>query len=423
MKCGQARELYTAYRAGELGEELQAAVAAHLRECPACAAEFAALDAVVAAVRDLPPATPPPGLRQKVREAVVQTRQDGVMPVEFAAASRPSHVNLYTQQDDVMPVEFAAKAKRKRTFSLSALAAAAVFCIVAAATLTLAVRHGGAPERMFAQRPSVAVEAPALGPAPGTPKAAGAAKTPRRLVTESNKRPTTAPSGAKLPRRTTLPAKHTETKAEPKPLAIPSSGEAVVAAVPKQPGGASREKILATERGEPVAPALPAVPGSAPAAAPPPPPQGALEGETAGAAAVEKAWPSPSVPHGEKRMAVGGATAGPKGPAAPPTDRAEEPAYAELAVEAPKYRGTAKRITVAFSGEPLAAAIRKIGELGDLKITVSADVNGRKVYRKFVNVPADKALREVAAAAGCKVSVAGGTYVVSPSAVPTGTPP
>ncbi len=403
MKCGKAKELYTAYRAGELTEELRAEVAAHLRECQACAAEFAALDTVVAAVRGLPPAVPPPELQRQVRKAIAQT-----------------------QKSEVVEVDFVAKAKRKRTFTLSALAAAAVFCIIAVATIKLVSWRTGAPESMIAQYvpaapPPVRAPAPA---APRTSKAAGAEEALRPLAAESMERPPSAPSGPTPPQRTTLTpsVKHKERVTRPAPLALPPSGEAVVVVPPKQPQprGVSHEETLAAEKAAAVVPAPAAVSAGAPAAAPPPSPQGALDSETTGAGAGAKVWTSPSVPPGEKRMAVGGATGGPKGPA-PPTDRTEESAYAELAVEAPKPISTVKRITVTFNGEPLDAAIRKIGKLGGLKVTVSADVKGRKVYRKFVNVPADKALREVAASAGCKVSVADGTYVVT-AATATGTP-
>ncbi len=309
MKCGKAKELYTAYRAGELTEELRAEVAAHLRECQACAAEFAALDTVVAAVRGLPPAVPPPELQRQVRKAIAQT-----------------------QKSEVVEVDFVAKAKRKRTFTLSALAAAAVFCIIAVATIKLVSWRTGAPESMIAQYVPAApppVRAPAPAPAaPRTSKAAGAEEALRPLAAESMERPPSAPLIMSTPpQRTTLPPsiKHKERVTRPAPLALPSSGEAVVVVPPKQPQprGVSHEETLAAEKAAAVVPAPAAVSAGAPAAAPPPSPQGALDSETTGAGAGAKVWTSPSVPPGEKRMAVGGATGGPKGPA-PPTDRTEE---------------------------------------------------------------------------------------------------
>jgi hypothetical protein len=90
MNCGLVEELYTAYREGELEPQEAREFAAHLRECPRCAAEVEALDAVVTAMRDLRPVVPPPGLRERVLDAVAAARGGEVVEADFARRAEPT---------------------------------------------------------------------------------------------------------------------------------------------------------------------------------------------------------------------------------------------------------------------------------------------------------------------------------------------
>lgn len=75
-----------------------------------------------------------------------------------------------------------------------------------------------------------------------------------------------------------------------------------------------------------------------------------------------------------------------------------------------------KKITVEFTGTPLRSALLTIGRSGELKVSLGAGLKDRKIYRKFINVPADKALRDVASVGLCVVTVRAGTYLVTPKA-------
>jgi len=63
-------EHLTAYVDGELSDIEQASVAEHLQRCEACAAEHALLASSLAALGELPPVEPSPGLRRQVLAAV-----------------------------------------------------------------------------------------------------------------------------------------------------------------------------------------------------------------------------------------------------------------------------------------------------------------------------------------------------------------
>ncbi len=66
MKCNEVQEHLSAWLDGEVSEELSAALATHLDECPACQAELAALERLDAALAELE-ALAPAGLAAAVR--------------------------------------------------------------------------------------------------------------------------------------------------------------------------------------------------------------------------------------------------------------------------------------------------------------------------------------------------------------------
>lgn len=68
MKCSQCTEMLSAYLDDELGRAEQQAVAAHLRDCPDCAAALARMRAAVQALADLPQVEPPPDFMVRLNE-------------------------------------------------------------------------------------------------------------------------------------------------------------------------------------------------------------------------------------------------------------------------------------------------------------------------------------------------------------------
>lgn len=67
MQCQEIQDLLSAYLDGMLDPSLKDSTDRHLRECPACRAEFDDLKMVVGLVRDLPLVEPPGGFRQSLR--------------------------------------------------------------------------------------------------------------------------------------------------------------------------------------------------------------------------------------------------------------------------------------------------------------------------------------------------------------------
>ncbi len=89
-QCGKIREWLDAYISRELPPESVQQVAAHLRECPACAAEYDELVRLRSRLRDAVRATPvPPRLETRVRSTFAGERarpRTGVWAVVAAAA-------------------------------------------------------------------------------------------------------------------------------------------------------------------------------------------------------------------------------------------------------------------------------------------------------------------------------------------------
>lgn len=74
MNCDQLRELYTAFRDGELDAQLRSEVEDHLAECPACAQLYTELDALRESIADAPSLAVPAGLSERVIAQVKQAR-------------------------------------------------------------------------------------------------------------------------------------------------------------------------------------------------------------------------------------------------------------------------------------------------------------------------------------------------------------
>src|SRR5437016_873400 len=70
MRCDRVQWLLSAHKDGELSPRLSARVAGHLEGCPACAAEWRALERLVTVLRALPEEAPPAYLRASIGAAL-----------------------------------------------------------------------------------------------------------------------------------------------------------------------------------------------------------------------------------------------------------------------------------------------------------------------------------------------------------------
>jgi|GEM_PF-5448556 hypothetical protein len=74
MRCEQVRQLFAAYRLGDVSEAERAAIMSHLTGCQDCRKRFAEYHRVGDYIRDLPLITPPPELRRRIAASLEAER-------------------------------------------------------------------------------------------------------------------------------------------------------------------------------------------------------------------------------------------------------------------------------------------------------------------------------------------------------------
>ena len=395
MNCETIAELYTARREGELSNAQAEEFAAHLRECPRCAAEVEALDAVVAAVRGLPQAQPPVGLRERIRDAVGEAQAAPVVHADFAAGP-----------------------KRRRAWAIPAVAAAAVALLF----VVSAVRFVGM--RKKAESTFAMYESAGAPPPPGAP-AMLPPSAPADSEGDAGAFALEAEAGRTAPATPSAPAKlagNSRTTGEARPgrkaTWVSPWGQKARDATPGLADGA--------EPPSPVDEMAAAAPEEEHLGGPLGPAGPARGGADSGMGAVG----APAPPGTREMMATEHADDGVAGPGLPATAKAGAgpgarpslasdhvgPQPSSPAAPSPKPKTGMKKITVEFRGTSRRSALVTIGRSGELKVSLGAGIEDRKVYRKFINVPADKALRDVASVGDCEVTVRAGTYLVTPKA-------
>ncbi len=234
MDCDRVRDLLSAYLGEDLADGDRAGVAAHLDECPRCAAEAAGLAETLALLSALPRESAPPELLDRVMKGIAAE-----------AAGSPTWKRLFTPPRVKIPLE----------------AAAAVFLIVLVYGIQkgMPLRSGtlegggGSPPAVSVPAPDASPPLPAAAssrPAKGAVKerfaAAGGERTDRAIPErEPSRAPMADPAGG-VPAAETAPAESrdagppaagakAESRGAPAPLGRAAPGLAAAPAFPLAP--------------------------------------------------------------------------------------------------------------------------------------------------------------------------------------------